>query len=784
MISTELFGRFTLLFPHLLTIVYGYKNALLKAHDKKIHCQFLQQCYEEHVCPVSLLPRRLANMKDKPFGELQRVVLRHHIARTREEREQAFQRSFKLRRTLEQRIPAAWKKPVYEFCKQRLANLKTCVRTRLGVKLDRLIENSDWTRHRNEKCFINFSNTVLDENTKSALGYGMKFSCNNLGINPVSIAKGFVNLQQNGDIDDEKLNICKGLAYGALSQPNYSTCPNRFIKALNHLKKDKHVHITKADKSNCLVLLNKSDYVEKMNDLLRDGNTYELQIKNPVDSIIASFNRNVKEILSDCGQMAKKFISIGPVLPYMYGVVKTHKRPIVSSVGSPTYKLSKWLVKELSPLVGTVSNSHIRNNVDLIYRLKNVNCTYNFELVSFDVTSLFTRVPIEQLLNYFHSEFKDYDFTIPLDKIIALMKLCIVDCQFTFDGQFFKQIFGMSMGNPLSPVCSNLYMEFFEKYLLPSVLPDNVHWFRYVDDILCMWPCDRNVDNFLQQLNQLAPSIHFTKEQEYNNMISFLDVNIHRSDRSLKFSIFRKPSNINSYVHYYSAHPSEVKQSVFSSMYLRALRICSEEFLDTEFHNINQIAANHQYPTSVIEKAKRNAQKTFYGNFIKTKDVHDNILVLPYSESFAPLVSKFKQYFNISLIFSSIFSLNKYLIKNSPATDGGCVYKIPCTSCDKIYIGQTGKPLEKRLKQHKYSIRTGQVSNALFLHTRDQSHAIDFPHAQSILNVREVKERTIVEAAAITFDRDRTLNLSEGVYNFDSYLTAAIVKFNKIVERL
>ena len=46
------------------------------------------------------------------------------------------------------------------------------------------------------------------------------------------------------------------------------------------------------------------------------------------------------------------------------------------------------------------------------------------------------------------------------------------------------------------------------------------------------------------------------------------------------------------------------------------------------------------------------------------------------------------------------------------------------------------------------------------------------------------KERNIVEAAAITFDRDWTLDLGEGVYNFDSYLTAAIVKFNKIVELL
>ena len=62
-----------------------------------------------------------------------------------------------------------------------------------------------------------------------------------------------------------------------------------------------------------------------MNDLLRDENIYEMLINNPLDKIIAPFNRKVKNILPDCGQLARKFISIGPVLPYMYGVVKSCK---------------------------------------------------------------------------------------------------------------------------------------------------------------------------------------------------------------------------------------------------------------------------------------------------------------------------------------------------------------------------------------------------------------------------------------------------------------------------
>ena len=69
------------------------------------------------------------------------------------------------------------------------------------------------------------------------------------------------------------------------------------------------------------------------------------------------------------------------------------------------------------------------------------------------------------------------------------------------------------------------------------------------------------------------------------------------------------------------------------------------------------------------------------------------------------------------------------LIKNSPDTDIGCIYRVPCNDCNKIYIGQTGKSLQARIKQHKYNIRGAQESDAVFLHVRDSSHSINFNNA-------------------------------------------------------
>lgn len=126
--------------------------------------------------------------------------------------------------------------------------------------------------------------------------------------------------------------------------------------------------------------------------------------------------------------------------------------------------------------------------------------------------STFTRVPVLDPLRYLEDELKKYDMPLPVHTIISLIKLCVLDSNFESNGKFYMQKFGMGMGNPLSPVSSNLYIEFFERDILPKIIPNKAIWHRYVDDILCMWPIDQPLDNFLLKLNSSVPSIEFTKE--------------------------------------------------------------------------------------------------------------------------------------------------------------------------------------------------------------------------------------------------------------------------------
>ena len=777
--TTRLFQEFSVCCPGLSPFVSSFRSSLIKSHKMKLRLKFLKDCLQEQVLPKSILNNRLLKMWDKPFEEFHRLILVKHIDITKIEVKESFKITKLRQNSFLQAIPREWISGLMDYCYDSLRRTRYAVSKHLKNKLEQLIKNSDWNKNANPNFVINLSDKPLNSDAKCALGYGLSFATSQGHVDYVGVAKGFSNLEKFGDVSPQDINICKGVVYQALSTPKMPNCPKRFSVAYNNLKKDSELHITRADKSNCVVILNHEDYISKMETLLGDENTYSKLNKNPLETVNSEFNRHLKKYLKGYEHMVKSFSTISPSLPYMYGLIKTHKpnnpiRPIICSRGSASYILSKWLVSILSPLVGTISNSHINNNTDLITKLQNINTSYDFILVSFDITSLFTRVPVCDLLLYLEDELNNHVFPLPGNTIINLIKLCVVDSKFVFCGNYYSQKFGMSMGNPLSPVLSNLYMEFFEKHLLPDILPPDVIWHRYVDDIVCIWPIHHDLESFMVNLNNLVPSIKFTREIENNNCLAFLDVMIHRNGRSFKFDVYRKPTNVLSYVHFYSAHHLKTKLSVFSSMFLRALRVCDPEFLDREFCRIFDIADNLKYPKHLVDKSLSIAKKSFYG--LGRKEIFNpkNLLVLPFNESFVSL-PKILKIFNVHVVFRNTHTVKNVLIKNSPRNNEGCVYCITCKDCDKVYIGQTGKDLNTRIKQHQYSVRSGQLSSGIFVHVKDMGHSIDWNNSKKIVNSNSIVERNLIESCIIKHSFNNSMNLSLGLYKLDDFMVKEIV---------
>ena len=195
--------------------------------------------------------------------------------------------------------------------------------------------------------------------------------------------------------------------------------------AVQQLEKDKNIVILPADKGNATVVLNKDNHNQKMNDLLNNA-SYKRLRNNPTSK------------------------------------VDTPLRSIVSSIDSPTYKLVKHLTNILQPLVGTTS-SYVKDSEDFVKKLETTDVQHNDIMVSFDIVSLFTKVPtgdalrvIEDLLAE-DDTLRDRTTLLPTD-IVSLTGLCLNTTYFHFGGNVYEQAAGAAMGSPLSSVVANIYM--------------------------------------------------------------------------------------------------------------------------------------------------------------------------------------------------------------------------------------------------------------------------------------------------------------------------------------
>ena len=73
------------------------------------------------------------------------------------------------------------------------------------------------------------------------------------------------------------------------------------------------------------------------------------------------------------------------------------------------------------------------------------------------------------------------------------------------------------MGSPLSGVLACIYLEFLEFGSFKYIIPNTVHYFRYIDHILLIYPQDLDLHSITDRLNNVEPSIKFTYELEYNS---------------------------------------------------------------------------------------------------------------------------------------------------------------------------------------------------------------------------------------------------------------------------
>ena len=373
--------------------------------------------------------------------------------------------------------------------------------------------------------------------------------------------------------------------------------------------------------------MDRTKYVEKCQDILQSNKFLEL----PEDPT-AHFESRVQKCLR---KMKKR---LGPVIynsiyptssrpGRFYGTAKLHKveegctdikqlpiRPIISNIGTATYKTSKYLAKLLAPL--TKSEYTINSTKEFIAYTKKLKVGKEYEMISFDVSNLFTNVPLELTIDLILKKVyqkKMIQTKLKKEELKELLELCTKEMHFTFNGKIYQQTDGVCMGSPLGPVLANVFMVHLEDTIVPKLEDCMPTWRRYVDDTFTLVRKGMK-EKVINVLNSFHPNIKFTHEVESEQKIAFLDVLLRNEENGkVQTSVYRKPTNNNIYIHWQSYAPKQWKIGTLSGIIRRAYEICStDESLKMELSHIKKvfIEINGYPPYLVISLLDKANEKT------------------------------------------------------------------------------------------------------------------------------------------------------------------------------
>ena len=88
----------------------------------------------------------------------------------------------------------------------------------------------------------------------------------------------------------------------------------------------------------------------------------------------------------------------------------------------------------------------------------------------------------------------------------------------------------------------------------------------------------------------------------------------------------------------------------------------------------------------------------------------------------------------------------------------GVVSEVPCGECEQVYIGETGRNLNERLKEHQYAVKEENPKNGIAANACQQQHEVNWDAGKVRCTEQHYRKRKVLEALHV-WQQPNTSNL-------------------------
>jgi reverse transcriptase-like protein len=399
--------------------------------------------------------------------------------------------------------------------------------------------------------------------------------------------------------------------------------PTEF-RALKDLIHNKSIIVKPSDKNAGITVMDRNDFIsESMKHLNNSKNYKEIseqqcqlladEIKLLTASIFTynNYSSSSKPWFNVLSKYCLNNINLKSESTF-YVLPKVHKtpmstRPILACHSAILQNFSQFLAFCIQPHVEKV-HTYVKNSRDFLTKLRNLKLDKNkhYWLVSGDIDSMYPNIDLNIAFNvisklYSHSNIKKALSQSDFNKLLwALLNQNLI----AFNGKFFVQISGLPMGSSAAPPVAILVVNGMEVQNLDPTFP--VIWTRYIDDIFLIFDDKTKMDAFLQNYNNMHPSIKVN--WKIGKSVEYLDIGIQLdSNNNIITYPFQKPMSIFQYIPFQSFHKPDQKLNWITAELERFW------FISSQFHHFNQVCylfwhrlRQRGYPSHIIAKIFNN----------------------------------------------------------------------------------------------------------------------------------------------------------------------------------